>query len=242
MDGLIASALIVLFAYFARGITGFGSGLIAVPLLALLHPLTLVVPLILITDVTASLVLGGGTRRAIRWREIQALMPGSLIGIVVGVALLINLPKEPLLTTLGVIVLAFGVRSALNMHGSGTVSRWWAGPAGLAGGTIGALFGTGGPPYVIYLTHRLRDKGELRATFSGLFLLDGGIRLVAFLVAGLLLQPDLLWAVLAALPLMAFGLYLGYRVHIGISATQMQRAIGLLLVASGTSLLWKAWV
>jgi hypothetical protein len=30
-------------------------------------------------------------------------------------------------------------------------------------------------------------------------------------------------------------------VHIGISQTQMQRVIGLLLVASGTSLLWKAW-
>jgi hypothetical protein len=94
---------------------------------------------------------------------------------------------------------------------------------------------------VIYLTHRLRDKGALRATFSGLFLLDGGMRVVTFLVAGLFLQPDLLWAVLAALPLMGFGIYLGHRVHIGISQTQMQRVIGLLLVASGTSLLWKAW-
>jgi uncharacterized membrane protein YfcA len=241
MEVLVASALIVLFAYFARGITGFGSGLIAVPLLAHLHPLTFVVPLILITDVTASVVLGGGTRRAIRWPEIKALMPGSLVGIVVGVTLLINLPRAPLLAALGIIVLAFGVRSGLNIHGNRTVSRWWAGPAGFAGGTIGALFGTGGPPYVIYLTHRLRDKGALRATFSGLFLLDGGMRVVTFLVAGLFLQPDLLWAVLAALPLMGFGIYLGHRVHIGISQTQMQRVIGLLLVASGTSLLWKAW-
>jgi uncharacterized membrane protein YfcA len=40
---------------------------------------------------------------------------------------------------------------------------------------------------------------------------------------------------------MGLGIYLGHRVHIGISQTQMQRVIGLLLVASGTSLLWKAW-
>lgn len=241
MEALIASAIIILFAYFARGITGFGSGLIAVPLLAHLHALTFVVPLILITDLTASVLLGGGTRRAIRWGEIGRLLPGSLIGIVVGAALLVNVPKAPLLAALGVIVLAFGARSALNIHGSKTISRWWAGPAGLAGGTLGALFGTGGPPYAIYLTHRLRDKGALRATFSGLFLIDGGIRVVAFLAAGLLVQPDLPRALLATLPLMGLGLYVGHRVHLGISQTQMQCLIGLLLVASGTSLLWKAW-
>lgn len=241
MEAWIASAIIILFAYFARGITGFGSGLIAVPLLAHLHALTFVVPLILITDVTASVVLGSGARRAIRWEEIGRLLPGSLVGIVVGASLLVRLPKGPLLAALGVIVLAFGIRSALAVHGDRTISRWWAAPAGLAGGTIGALFGTGGPPYAIYLTHRLRDKAALRATFSGLFLIDGGIRVAAFAVAGLLLQPDLPWALLAALPLMGLGLYLGHRVHLGISPAQMQRLIGLLLVASGTSLLWKGW-
>src|ERR1700712_535143 len=43
---------IVLSAYFIRGITGFGSGLIAVPLLALSHPLTFAVPLVLALDFT----------------------------------------------------------------------------------------------------------------------------------------------------------------------------------------------
>lgn len=241
MEVWIASGFIVLFAYFARGITGFGSGLIAVPLLALLHPLTTVVPLVLITDVTASVVMGGETRRHIRWGEIRALLPGSLMGVVLGVTLLINLPKQPLLTALGIIVLIFGVRSTLNIHGNKQICRWWAGPAGLAGGTIGALFGTGGPPYVIYLSHRLLDKAQLRATFSGLFLIDGAFRIVAFLIAGLLLRPELQWPLAAALPLMVLGLYFGHRVHIGITPAQMLRLIGLLLIVSGTSLLWKAW-
>jgi hypothetical protein len=240
MDVLLASALIVLFAYFARGITGFGSGLIAVPLLAHLHPLTLVVPLILITDVVASLVLGGGTRRHIRWDEIKALVPGSVLGIALGVTLLVQLPRQPLLIALGLIVLAFGVRSSLNLHGTKTVSRAWAGPAGMAGGTIDALFGTGGPPFVIYLSHRLRDKAALRATLSGLFLLTGATRLVALLLAGLLLQAELLWALAGALPLMALGLYLGHRAHVRTAPAQMVRIIGLLLVVSGTSLLWRA--
>lgn len=240
-EDLLLAGVIVLVAYFIRGISGFGSGLIAVPLLALFLPLTFVVPMILITDFSAALALGTHTRRHARWEEIRPLLPFSLIGIGAGVTLLINLPKAPLLATLGVFVLGFGLRSILNLHGTRTVSRRWAAPAGLLGGMVGALFGTGGPPYVIYLNHRLQDKGALRATFSGLFILEGGVRIVSFLIAGLFLDIRLLFAILAALPLVALGLFLGNRVHIGLAPAQMQRLLGGLLLVSGTSLLWRSW-
>ena len=47
---------------------------------------------------------------------------------------------------------------------------------------------------------------------------------------------------LLSLPLVALGLLLGNRVHIGLSPLQMQRLIGIILLVSGTSLLWRAWV
>ena len=237
---LLAIALIVPAAYFIRGVSGFGSGLIAVPLLAHFLPLTFVVPLILVTDVTASLLLGTHTRQHLRWDELRPLIPFSILGVLAGTTLLVNLPLVPLLKSLGVFVLLFGLRNILNLHGTRRVSRWWAAPAGFSGGTIGALFGTGGPPYVIYLNHRLHDKGELRATFSGLFLIEGILRIAAFLIAGLLLNTDLLLAILAALPLVVLGLFLGNRMHIGLSPTQMQRTIGTILIVSGLSLLWRA--
>ncbi|MEN6585048.1 MAG: sulfite exporter TauE/SafE family protein [Sulfuricella sp.] len=228
-------------AYFIRGISGFGSGLIAVPLLAHFLPLQFVVPFVLVLDFTASLAMGRNARQHVNWREIKPLLPFSLIGVGLGVALLIHLPKEPLLVGLGLFVMAFGVRNILNLHNEKPISQWWAIPAGLTGGTVGALFGTGGPPYIVYLSHRLRDKSELRATFSGLFIIDGGSRLVAFLITGLLLQPGLLLAYLGALPIVALGLKLGHKVHLGLSNQQMLRLIGTLLLGSGVSLLWKAW-
>jgi uncharacterized membrane protein YfcA len=233
-------AAILLFAYFVRGITGFGSGLIAVPLLAHFLPLPFVVPFILVTDFTASVALGGANRRHIAWGELKPLLPASAIGVVLGVLLLIKLPRESLLLGLGIFVMIFGLRNLLNLHGDKPVSRWWALPAGLTGGTVGALFGTGGPPYIIYLTHRLKDKGLLRGTFSGLFILDGGFRIVAFLVTGLLLQQNMFTALLLGWPLMAVGLYLGHKAHLGISNPQMLRLIGVLLLLSGTSLVWRA--
>ncbi|MHB1591217.1 MAG: sulfite exporter TauE/SafE family protein [Sulfuricella sp.] len=241
LEALAAALLILLLAYLIRGITGFGSGLIAVPLLAHFLPLQFVVPFVLVLDFTASIALGGKSREQIDWNELKPLLPFGAVGVMLGVALLIHMPREPLLVGLGIFVLIFGARTLLNIHGENPISRLWAIPAGLTGGTVGALFGTGGPPYIVYLSHRLKDKAKLRATFSGLFIFDGGLRLVSFLATGLLLQDGMFTALLAALPIMALGLYLGHRVHLGISSRQMLRLVGLLLVGSGLSLLWKAW-
>lgn len=240
---VLAPAFVIIFtAYFIRGITGFGSGLIAVPLLAHLFPLQFVVPFVLVLDFIGSVVLSTGTRNQASWAELKILLPGGLIGVVLGVTLLISLPKGPLLGGLGVFVLAFGIRNALNIHGSKIISRWWGIPAGLTGGTVSALFGTGGPPYVIYLSHRLHDKSIMRATTSVLFMIEGGARIVAFMIAGLFLQANIGWAILSAIPVMAIGLYLGNKTHIGISHQQIFKLIGLLLIVSGSSLLWKAWL
>ncbi|MBZ0091974.1 MAG: sulfite exporter TauE/SafE family protein [Sulfuricellaceae bacterium] len=240
-EHLALAALIVLFAYFIRGITGFGSGLIAVPLLAHFLPLPFVVPMVLVLDFSASLSLVRSVRRNIRWDELKYLFPFSIIGVALGVFMLIHMPREPLLAGLGIFVIVFGLRNVLNIHGERLISRWWAIPAALSGGSVGAVFGTGGPPYIIYLSHRLHDKTQLRATFTGLFVIEGLMRATLFIATGLLLQKGMFTALLVALPLMASGLYLGHRVHVGLSNRQMMRIIGTLLLLSGGSLLWKAW-
>lgn len=211
------------------------------PLLAHFLPLQFVVPFVLVLDFSASIALGGKGRQHINWQELKPLLPFGAIGVFIGVSMLIHMPREPLLIGLGIFVLIFGLRTLLNIHGEKPISRLWAIPTGLTGGTVGALFGTGGPPYIIYLSHRLKDKAELRATFSGLFTFEGGLRLISFLATGLLLQAGMLNALLAALPVMALGLYLGHRVHLGISSPQMLRLVGLLLVGSSLSLIWKAY-
>ncbi len=233
-------AVILLTAYVIRGITGFGSGLISVPLLALFLPLTFVVPLILLLDFTASIVIGGLTFKRVKWGEIGVLIPFGVAGVVLGTSLLINLPPGPMLIALAGFVFVFAVRNVLDIHGEKRISRGWAVPAALTGGTVGALFGTGGPPYVIYLSHRIRDKSDLRATFSALFFTEGLTRIISFLIAGLLLSSQVWLAYIVALPLVLGALYLGGRVHVGLTQTQMTRLIGVLLLVSSVSLLVKA--
>jgi len=239
-EQIAATAAILLAAYFIRGITGFGSGLISVPLLALFLPLQFVVPLILLLDFTASIIIGGLTLRRVQWGEVGMLIPFGLVGVAIGTSLLVNLPKTPMLVILAVFVLVFALRSLMNLHGSKPVSRWWAIPASLTGGTVGGLFGTGGPPYIIYLAHRVPHKSDLRATLSVLFFTEGLARIVSFLLAGLLMTAEVWFAYFAALPVVLAALYAGGHVHVGLSEQRMTRLVGLLLLVSGLSLLIKA--
>lgn len=234
------AAAVLLAAYCIRGIAGFGSGLVAVPLLALAFPLQQVVPLMLLLDLAASAWLGQVHRQAVRWDEILPLLPASAVGVVLGTTLLIGLPAQPVLLALGLFVLFFGASYAIGIHGERPISRGWAHPAGLVGATVSGLFGTGGPPYVIYLTHRILDKGELRATLSILFMLEGVFRGIVFALAGLLADRTVWLGLALGLPLLFLGLWLGGHVHLRLAHAQMVRVVGLILLGAGVSLLIKA--
>lgn len=238
-EELLISLAILFAAYFIRGVTGFGSGLIAVPLLAHGAPLQSVVPVVMSLDFIASFIIGGIGGKQADWREIGILLPFGLAGALFGVFALMRFPSEPVLATLGLFTLFFGARNAFGIRPQGSISRLWALPTGLVGSGAGALFGTSAPPYIVYLTHRLSDKGAVRATFSWLFVIDGGFRLALFITAGLLLRREILMAILVGLAPMLLGLYAGHRVHINASRETMLRIVGGLLIASGSSLIVK---
>jgi uncharacterized membrane protein YfcA len=232
----IFGALVLGSAYFVRGVAGFGSGLVAIPLLALLLPLPLVVPLVVFLDYVASASHGLKDRNEVQWRQIWPLLPFSVLGVISGLYLFKTVDSTMLAHALGVFILLYALYSLLVKQGEGHVSALWAVPAGSLGGLVGTLFGTGGPFYVVYLKHRGLPKTQFRATFATIFLMDGAGRLTGYLAGGYF---DRDWLILAAvsLPIMALGLFAGGHVHTGISQRGFQIAVSILLVVSGVSLL-----
>jgi uncharacterized membrane protein YfcA len=240
---LALAAAILGFAFFARGVSGFGSATIAIPLLAHTVPLPLAVPLLLVLDFIASLATLRIDREQVDKQEVRRLLPFAALGVVAGTTLLVRLPGHWLLGALGALVLYYGVRTLLQPGSERSIARFWAAPAGFAGGLLGGMFGSGAAtPYMIYLTRRLRDRRPVRATFTAFACLDYGFRLIMFAVAGLLFDPRLFVLLAVGLPAAGVGLYLGNKVHHRISNEQAFRAIGALLLVSGISLLVKALV
>lgn len=234
---LIVAPLVILFAYVLFGIGGFGSAVIIVPMLAHWLPLAFLVPLVVLLDLAASVLVGKASRRAINGPELRRLLPYFVVGIILGVTLLVSLPRRPALIALGIFCLAAGTQNIFSPGFSGAISRLWAVPAGLLGGMLGALFGTGGPVYVAYLSRRLADKAQIRATISAIISISTAIRAVSYALSGLLLSVKLLVSAAVLLPLMFVGIKVGSRLHLSLTDAQMRRAVGMLLLISGASLL-----
>ncbi len=110
----------------------------------------------------------------------------------------------------------------------------------MAGGITSTLFGAGGPPYAIYLSHRGLTKEQFRATMGFATLTSISLRAAAFLLTGLLLEPEVWRAALAVVPAALFGIGAARRLFLKISRETLLRAVSLMLLASGGSLIWRA--
>jgi uncharacterized membrane protein YfcA len=230
-------ALVIFAAYFVRGLTGFGSALVAVPLLVLVLPLKLAVPVIVLLDYLASLSHGIRHFKHIQWRDLLPMLPFTLLGILIALFLLKQLQPGLLTDALGLFIICYAIYSLLPLpplHGS----RLWSAPLGTLAGLVGTVFGTGGPFTVIYLGLRDLGKTAFRGTLATLFALDGGMRLIGFSLSGFY-NRDNLMLVLVALPIMALGLYVGGHIHTNLSRRSFVRLVAGVLIASGCSLLLK---
>lgn len=230
--------LILVIAYTFRGITGFGSGLIATPLLALFLPLTFIVPFISLLDMTASLTHITHTRQHISWKVILRAIPFALIGVPAGLFILQTIDTLILVKALGVFIILFAVYSLVSPQFKKSSSIIWPAFAGFFGSLIGTMFGTGGPFYVFYFQLQQLDKAVFRATCAAVFLIDGLIRATGFSFSGLYTQSVLL-NLAYALPVMLISMYIGNRIHTNITQRTFQKAIGIFLIFSGIALIFK---
>ena len=229
--------LTILFAYTVFGMSGFGSTVIAIPILANWLPLTYLVPLMALGDLVAAVAVGGANRRHASVPELKRLLPFMVLGIVLGVTALVNVPQAPLKIGLGIFAMAVGLHAILDPAPKGTISPWWCVPAGTLAGMIAAIFGAGGPINVAYLAGRLREKSEIRSTVSIVISVSATLRTVLYGLAGLVLKAGVFAGFALALPFAWAGIVLGSRIHLGLSNSQMRRAIGVVLMASGGVLL-----
>jgi uncharacterized membrane protein YfcA len=239
---LLVAPVAVVIGYTVFGLSGFGSTVISLPILAHFLPVAYLVPLMAVLDVFCAAFIGVKGRDQVSKAELKRILPFMFVGFVVGVTVLVTVPETHLRTALGVFAIAVGVNSIVNPVLRRTISAWWSVPVGVLGGAIATVFGAGGPIYVTYLSGRLRDKGEMRATMSTLISISAFSRALVYAVSGVLLNLATLFGMLALAPFAWLGLRLGTRIHVGLTQEQMRRTIGALLVLTGSSLLLRAFV
>jgi len=234
----LGACLVLVFAQTVYVAFGFGVGLIVVGALALFFTeIRDVVVLLFFISAPAELYVVGKAWRLVPWRRVLPIAVGLLLGIPLGTALLRLGEPTFLLTALGLVLIGSG--GAFLSAAPSSVTRlpgWVAPPTGLVSGVLSGLFGTGGPPLILYYQATGTDKATFRRCLMALFLMTSMVRLVAYVAAGLLTRPRILSG-LAVLPAAVLGAFIGQRVHLQLSEATFRRLVSLALIAIGMLLL-----
>lgn len=237
---LAAMAALAFVGSVVFGITGFGAALITVPFASHFVPLSFALAVFVLMDLANAFRVGfENPKNAVRV-EWTRMVPTILLGTVMGITLLVKLPRQHATLALGIFVFAFALYSLSRKAESQTVlAKGWAYVAGFTGGVTSTLFGAGGPPYAMYLSHRGLTKEQYRATLGLATVTSISLRTVAFFITGILLDARV-WAYAAiVVPAGLAGIWAASHLFRRISRETLMRAVALMLLASGVSLVAK---
>jgi uncharacterized membrane protein YfcA len=222
------------------GVTGFGSALVTIPVATHFVPLQFALPLFALVDLSTAFSVGLENPRNASREEWRRLVPMILVGTALGVTLLVNLPRAAGMALLGAFVVSYSVYTLVRRGPARVIGAGWAWLAGLCGGITSALFGAGGPPYALYLSQRGLSKEQFRATMGFATMTSISLRVVAFLISGLLLDRAVWMTAVAAVPSALLGLWIARRFYLRMPRETLMRVVALILLASGSSLLLRA--
>ncbi len=235
---------VLLTGYVVLGITGFGSALVTVPLLAWIWPLPDVVALAILLDVPASMLHTGLNFRQVRWQALVAMLPGMAAGSLAGLWLLGRFDKHWPLFFLGLYVAGVGLRALRQTASRGAMndSRWGFNLGSGLIGVVEVMFATAGPVVLALLQRRVQDIAEIRATVPVVMVVAGSAAIAILAASGQINHTDTLQRWMVGMPIAAVGIVAGNRMASHVPAAIMRRAIALLLVISGLSLTRHLWL
>ena len=168
--------LIIAFAGFTQGFSGFGAVLVSLPCLTLLLPIKTVVPLVNLMSCCINLILIIHLRRYLQWGRVAPLLLASLPGIPLGVYFLKTVAPWKLELLLGALLISFPFYSRFTKIGERGIPSGWAYLAGFCSGCLGGSLGTNGPPIIIYTALQPWEKDQIKGTLVGFFSLPIWVR------------------------------------------------------------------
>ncbi len=229
---IILIMLTFLGAGLIQGLTGFGSSLLAMPLLTLFIDVKSAVPLSILNSVVITLFLSHKLKKHMEAKKILPLIIGSLPGIFLGARFLKSMDSAVIKLLLGSLIISYALYSLMSEPHVRKIKSVWAYISGFIAGFIGSAFSAGGAPVIIYTALNGWPKETIKATLTGFFVF-AAISIAAVHAATGLTDAEVIKYFSASALFSFAGVYAGSMLYDKIDNQSYIRAVLITLVILG---------
>lgn len=199
---LIVVTIVTLFlSGFVQGLAGFGSALVAVPLLSLYLGPKVVVPFVLVHGLLMNMYLSVRNRESIQSNRVLPIFIFGIIGIPVGAFVLLILPSSLMKILIGGIIMVFSLVLLSGRSFRLRNERKAHFPVGFLSGLLNGSVSMSGPPVILFLSNQGVSKKHFRANLVTYFFLLNIVTFIIFLATGIMNDEVLLMSILFIPPL-----------------------------------------
>ena len=217
----LATLAILALAGLLQGFLGFGFGILAMSGMTLSHDLVYAAGVVNLVGLVATVAQLWTLRRHALWRLARRIVPTLLVGVVLGVTALRTVDRTLMVQILGLTTVAIALWNLWRPRLAAKDRPALDGAVGLVAGVLGGAFNTGGPPLIAHLYRRDETPDALRGTLQVLFLAISTSRALTSTAQGLF-DRAILMDSLVGIPLMALGLWAGFRLSRRVSAERFR--------------------
>jgi len=235
----------VLISALSKGGFGGGLGMVSVPLMSWVmspaHAAAIMLPLLCLMDAIGVWAY----RRSWSRHAVAALLPGALVGIVLGTLAFDWLSEDAVRILLGATSVLFSLdwflRPAARI-GTGKPPRPLSGVVlGSAAGFTSTIAHAGGPPANLYLVPLRLNKTVFVGTMTILFAAINLAKLPPYFMIGLFDQ-SIVTTILCMVPVAALGMLAGVRLHHRVSDRWFYPLCVGFVLLTGVKLLWDGFM
>ncbi len=231
--------VIFLAATFVHGLTGFGFGLVSVPLLQSVIGVRDTPPLVTLISALTLLILAFRYRYTLKWGSVLRLALASTVVVPLGVYGSQHLDVHLLSFSIGILLISYGGYGLLDLHLPELRSHRWAYLFGSCSGLLAGISNVGGPPLILYGDLCRWGPQTLKSNLQGVFLLNLVVVLLSHSLQGNFTPQIWSWFRLGV-PAALLGLGIGIWVSGHLDPASFRRLVLAALIGLGGQLVIRA--
>lgn len=231
----LAIAAIMMFAAFVKGVSGFGSSLIAIPLIAaffLLPQETRVLVVTINLCLNVFMLVKARSFNKDAFKTFLPLIVSVVIASLISGFFLDSFEARYFTIVLSVLLILTAFNKLFQWSWVIRQAKRYFIPVGLLGGALNTLLGAGSVPVLIYLGNSDLKKDDFRVTIVLFLFILNGSSLVSFAL-NQQYPIALLWLSLSLLPLVLLGNALGMKMQGRINERMFDVWISVFLLVMG---------